>query len=232
MLERVKWGVRLAFGGCVAFSLLVMCFAPEATGHTLCRAMKNNVLLAYIPVELSLHLQGCRSRFAFCALGVAWMIFFPNAPYVLTDYFHLAMYDPYVILESGRRTSILRHDLHLWLTFAMLSVNAMVCALFGTWSLDNVIGALLARIKRSGFLWRALFALGFTALASAGIYLGRFPRLHSIHLITNPRHAFGQIASSIGLNLAEFIVLLTIVQMILWAWLRFYRYATDGERAP
>lgn len=232
MRDRVKWGVRLAFGGCVAFSFLAMCLAPEKTGHVLCRAMKNNVLLAYIPVEMSLHLQGCRSRFAFCALCAAWMIFFPNAPYVLTDYFHLAMYDPYVMLESGRRTSILRHDLHLWLTFTVLSVNAMVCALFGTWSLDNVIGALLARIKRSGFLWRALFALGFTSLASAGIYLGRFPRLHSIHLITNPHHAFGQIASSIGLNFVEFIVLLTFVQMILWAWLRFYRYATDGERAP
>ena len=223
MREWAKWGVRLAFGGCLAFSLLSMYLVPDHTGYVLCRAMKDNMLLAYIPVELSLHIPSCRSRLAFCACCAAWLIFFPNAPYVLTDYFHLAMYDPYVILESGKRTSLLRHDLHLWFTFTVLSVNAIMCALFGTWSLDNVIGALLARIRRSGLLWRALFAFGISALASAGIYLGRFPRLHSIHLFTKPQHAFGQMASAVGLNLIEFVVLLTFVQMVLWAWLRFYR---------
>lgn len=231
MRDSAKWGVRLAFVGCVAFSLLAMFIAPDQTGHKLCRAMRNNVLLAYIPIELSLHVPSCRSRLAFCACCVAWLIFFPNAPYVLTDFFHLAMYDPYVILESGKRTSILRHDLHLWFTFTVLSVNAIVCALFGTWSLDNVIGALLARIGRAGIWLRSLLALVFTALASAGIYLGRFPRLHSIHLFTKPQHAFGQMASAVGLNLIEFVVLLTFVQMVLWSWLRFYRYAGEsGDR--
>ena len=89
----------------------------------------------------------------------------------------------------------------------------------------------LKRIGRSGFWWRTLFAFAFTSLASAGIYLGRFPRLHSIHVFTKPHHAFGQVASSIGLNLVEFVVLLTFVQMILWAWLRFYSYASARVKA-
>ena len=225
---RVRWTVRCAFGACIAFTFLIGLLNLDSPGRILCRAMVNNTFLAYIPVEISLHLADCRSRIMRGICIAAWLLFYSNAPYMLTDFFHLAMFDPYIVLESGKRTSLLRNDLRLWLPFAALTMTALVGALFGTWSLNRVIGALLVRVRNAGVCLRAALALGFASLASVGIYLGRFPRLHSVHVLTQPRHTLDQVSSSIGPDLLEFAVLLTCVQMTLWLWLEFSRL----ESAP
>ncbi len=228
---RTAWCVRAAFGCCMAFVFLVTSLGVFPDSRTLYRAMLNNMALAYLPVELSLHISRRWSAPLFWAIFSLWAIFYPNAPYVLTDYFHLAYVDPYVVLESGRRSSVLRPDLRLWMTFTVLSVSALVSALFGTWSLDRVVGVLQSRIGRTGFWWRFVIVAALAALSSTGIYLGRFPRLHSVDLLLHPRHALGQMAGACSLNQVEFVVLLTIVQMVIWCWMQFTRIASADHPA-
>ena len=93
------WLVRAVFGACLAFVYLANSVGMSSD-HGVCRAMMNNVLLAYIPVEISLHVPAVRRAAAFWVVVAAWTIFYPNAPYVLTDYFHLAYVDPYVVLPA------------------------------------------------------------------------------------------------------------------------------------
>ena len=53
-----------------------------------------NLVLAWVPLVLASLLvvsyRRGRSRVELFAVGFAWLIFLPNAPYVLTDFVHLA----------------------------------------------------------------------------------------------------------------------------------------------
>ena len=216
------WLVRAVFGACLAFVYLTNSIGLSSD-QSLCRAMMNNVLLAYIPVELSLHVSPARRAPVFWGLVAVWTVFYPNAPYVLTDYFHLAYVDPYTIAANGKPRRILRPDLHMWLTFTILSVSAIVSALFGTWSLDRMVDALLARFRRTGMGWRVSLVALFVALSSAGIYLGRFPRLNSVDLLTRPHYALGKMTAVCNLNMIEFVAMLSVIQFVLWGCLRLVR---------
>ena len=72
-----KWIVRALFAGCMAFSYLANS-VDLASDHSVCRAMVNNVFLAYLPIELSFHVSGKRSSPVFWGLVAAWMLFYPN----------------------------------------------------------------------------------------------------------------------------------------------------------
>ena len=211
------WGVRAMFGACLSFAYLAGT-TGLASDSSICPAMVNNVFLAYLPVEISLHLHRIRRAFVFWGMVFVWMIFYPNAPYVLTDYFHLAYVDPYTLSANSR---ILRPDMRLWLTFTVLSVSAVISAMLGTWSLDHMAGLLQRRLRRPEALWRFSIVLVFVTFSSAGIYLGRFARIHSVHLFTRPHHALDEMSSSIGVNMVEFIVLVSFIQLVLWACLKF-----------
>ena len=150
------------FCGCIVLSYVAY-RVGLSSDYSLCRAMVNNVFLAYLPVEMSFHVSCKRHAVAFWGMVIAWLLFYPNAPYVLTDYFHLAHIDPYVAREGGKSIRIVRPDLRLWLTFTVLSSSAMISAILGTWSLDHVAGHLQARIRRQGSAWLALLvAAGMT----------------------------------------------------------------------
>ena len=224
LTTRHLWLVRTAFYGCLAFCWLVSHMA-DGRGwiHSLSAAMVNNVFLAYLPVEISFHISRLCRPVAFWILFVAWLLFYPNAPYVLTDYFHLANVDPYIVLENGRRTDLLRPDTHLWLSFTILSLSAMFCTLFGTWSMDRTIVQVQARLCRTGTWWRILSVATVTCISSVGIYIGRFPRLHSVDMLIRPRHVFARVAQTCRTDMLEFVALLTLVQMALWGCLLVLR---------
>ena len=228
ILAKYRWIARAMFGGCIAFSYLAYCLGLSSD-NTMCRVMVDNVFLAYLPVEMSFHVSWKRHAFAFWGMFIAWLLFYPNAPYVLTDYFHLAHIDPYVTKEGGKTIRIVRPDLRLWLTFTVISSSAMVSAILGTWSLDHVAGHLQARIRRHGAVWLVLIVAALAALSSVGIYLGRFPRIHSFHLLTSPRHVFGKMATSCSLNMLEFVILLTLIQLVIWGCLRLLRKASQAN---
>ncbi len=224
-----RWIVRGAFAGCMLLDYVAF-RTGMASDSLMCRALVNNVFLAFVPVELSLHIAASRRPVVLWLLFAAWLLFFPNALYVLTDYFHLAEVNPYVVMDSGRHVRILRPDLRIWLTFTVLSVTALVSVLFGIWSLDRVVEAVMTRFRRTSAACRVSLVVAFAALASAGIYLGRFPRLHSIHLLTRPLVALERMEEACGPKMLAFVAMLTLVQIVIWGCLLFLRRDMNGRR--
>jgi uncharacterized membrane protein len=127
-----------------------------------------NLALAWIPLLLAILLVVSyawrRSRVEQVAVGTAWLLFLPNAPYVLTDFIHLGashrLFDT-LIITSFAFTS-------LALGFASLLLVQLV--------VTRSLGAMLG--------WATALASLFAA--SVGIYLGRVVRLNSWDVAHRP----------------------------------------------
>lgn len=130
-----------------------------------------NLFLALIPftislVLLTLHKEGTLNKIVFIVGIILWIIFLPNAPYLVTDLIHLGetkavpiIYDTILLFSSAL--------LGLVLTFYSLS------------HIEEIIRKSLS--KRKTVLIMALIIL----LVSFGIYLGRFLRFNSWDIFIN-----------------------------------------------
>jgi uncharacterized membrane protein len=98
---------------------------------------------------------------------VLWLLFLPNAPYIATDFVHLAA----------------QPRVPLWFDIALLLSFAGTGLLLGYSSVADVQSAIASRFGRiTGWIvaFSALILSGF------GIYLGRFLRWNSWDAITDP----------------------------------------------
>ena len=129
-----------------------------------------NLFLAWIPFVLALCLAVVHDRggprLLLWALGAGWLLFLPNAPYILTDVVHLG--------EGG---------VPLWFDIGLIGSFAAIGLGLGLASLLVVHRIVQAR---AGRLVGWLVAVSSLALSAVGIYLGRFPRFNSWDILTNP----------------------------------------------
>ena len=131
-----------------------------------------NLFLAWVPFALSvtmLHVErlGKASRLLLPALVIAWILFLPNAPYMLTDLIHLKARPP----------------VPYWLDIAMLGMFGVTGMFLGVHSLGHVHAMVQ---ERTGKITGWLFATVVTLLSGLGIYLGRFLRWNTWDLATHP----------------------------------------------
>ena len=131
MTRLQRWLIRLAFWGFFVFAALDL--------HGAFHFLLLNSILAYIPIELSFWLTTRRSPLLFWLIAVIWLLFYPNAPYLMTDLFHLSLLKPYGI------NGLLRFDLPMWRDFAYLVGPMMVATIVGTWGVDQVAQQLTQR---------------------------------------------------------------------------------------
>ncbi|MDO4902711.1 MAG: DUF1361 domain-containing protein [Limosilactobacillus sp.] len=183
-----------------------------------------NTFLGYLPIEISFQLRRFNDRrsLAFWCLLIVWMIFYPNAPYVVTDLMHLSLLHPYTSVNG-----ILKDDPKIWLTFAMMIVCAMSCFILGSLSLSKVARQLTdlttpqhPRLKN---LWIVIFSL----LAGVGIYIGRFLRLHSAYLIFTPSWFWRQLFGIWSLKMVEFVLIMSAMQLLIYWLLKIFQRASS-----
>jgi uncharacterized membrane protein len=124
-----------------------------------------NLALAWIPVALGF--VATRSRVALAVVGPAWLVFLPNAPYLLTDLVHLAP----------------RATVPLWYDACLLGGLGALGLALGACSLADVAGA--AGRLVTPHLSRALQLL-VPPLCGFGMVLGRELRFNSWDLATDP----------------------------------------------
>lgn len=142
-----------------------------------------NLFLAWIPLgaaytawTLSLGRKWLYIVIPFIAF--IWLIFLPNAPYIITDFKHLA--DP-------------RPDVPIWFDVMMLMWFSWTGLLLGVVSLY-----LMQEIIHREFGRRAGWAMVFvvSALSGLGVYIGRFIGWNSWDILTDPLAVGGQIVAS------------------------------------
>lgn len=161
-----------ALAAASALSVAALLVEIHQTGNSFYRFLVWNLFLAWVPLAAAFACAAfARRRFHGLALGagVIWLLFFPNAPYMLTDYIH--------IREAPVPSP-------LWWDALMLSSFVWTALMLGFFSLYLMQGVWNVHLGRFVSWLLAALALG---LGSFGVYLGRFVRLNSWDALLHPR---------------------------------------------
>ncbi len=130
-----------------------------------------NLFLAFIPYLFSVFaLKHKENHWRFWPLFGVWMLFFPNAPYILTYFIHLK----YSTADT------------FMMDISLIGIFSVLGLFLGALSLQHIFISLKHHFSPAGS-WGIV--LGVILLSGIGIYLGRFIRwnswdiLHAPHLI-------------------------------------------------
>lgn len=171
---RFWWGLLsehwvLALGSAAGLGLLFLRF--KWWGRSPFYFLAWNLFLAWVPMVFAqlaaVNWDQRRPVLAMLA-GLIWLGFFPNAPYIVTDLFHLRARPPVPLWL----------DLWIFMHFAWLGL------MIGFASLRSLHHAVTTR-HGIGLGW--IFAVLSLAAASVGIYLGRFQRWNTWSVLTHPQ---------------------------------------------
>jgi len=132
-------------------------------------------MLAVIPVLLAFVLfqPGRKRTPVWWAMTGLWVLFLPNAPYVLTDVVH--MVDD---IQAARHSNPRAYTIVV--LYAAFFAVGMVCYVVAIGMLERYLGPQLCAT------WIAAIILGLHALCAIALYLGRFVRLNSWDVVLDP----------------------------------------------
>lgn len=138
-----------------------------------------NLFLAWIPLffallarRLSSTTMVTRSKPLFILVNLGlWLLFFPNAPYLITDLIHLGEYERHI----------------LWFDTVGFFIAALAGICTGLYSLI-VIHQVLNQFINNVLAWIVISAS--IVLSGFGLYLGRVARFNSWDLFTHPLYLF------------------------------------------
>ncbi|MBT9670926.1 DUF1361 domain-containing protein [Secundilactobacillus kimchicus] len=212
MRQSAQWQIRVFFG---IWMLILWQFAKAPFSFLLL-----NTFLGYLPIEISFHVGANRPRnhFLFWAIVVVWLLFYPNAPYLLTDLFHLSLLNAYTT------DGLLAMSVHVWIYFTFIIVSTLFCVVLGFWSLRHVAQTIAQRYFKSGWAAQSVLVVLLTFLTSVGIYAGRFQRIHTIYLFISPDLILHRLLAMWTPKMLMFVGLMTLIQLIAY-WL-FNRVTT------
>jgi uncharacterized membrane protein len=152
------WRVRSEYSGSFAYNFLIW-----------------NLFLAWIPFLISYftYTLTLSRRWVYIIVPIAaffWLLFFPNAPYMLTDFQHLA--------ANWWGYAPIWYDVLLLIWFSFTGLLLGMVSLF---LMQEVIRRVFGQWVGWGFV-------GFVAaLSSIGVYIGRFLRWNSWDIFNDPQ---------------------------------------------
>lgn len=137
-----------------------------------------NIFLGWIPYALSCFFESYRNKEKWkqLILFASWLLFFPNALYIVTDLIHL---------EEGT-------NVPLWYDAVLLFASSFIGLIMAFVSLQKVEDFL-----RTKFSQRVIVIIipVILFMGSFGVYLGRFQRWNSWDVLHNPLELAMDIAS-------------------------------------
>lgn len=151
---------------CFAISLLLLrvCY----TGATSYLFLLWNLFLAWLPLYFMQRIERTKTKYSQIGLLLFVLLFLPNAPYLLTDLFHLGK----------------NHHAPLWLdTLVLCSFALLGCVLFVKTSV-RYFEVIAYYIRSSKKLY--VIKIFVMLLNGYGIYLGRYLRFNSWDVILHP----------------------------------------------
>jgi uncharacterized membrane protein len=163
-----KPGISLVVAVSIVFTLAVIIFRILYTAETYFIFLVWNLFLAWLPYFISLQWEKDRSPLFQWSTVLLWLLFFPNAPYIITDLYHLND-------QPG---------IPQWFDLLLLFSAAWNGLLLGLLSLYNAEKFLLT--KMNAFYAGIVLAV-CVFLSGFGVYAGRYLRWHSWEIFTQPR---------------------------------------------
>ena len=162
--------LALAFASCVCVALVLARII--LAGSIVYGFLAWNLLLAWLPLMFALlfrerFINGGRPGWRTLGLGAAWLLFFPNAPYIFTDLIHLTT----------------KFAGHFWADMMLILLCALTGLMVGFVSLYLMQSLVTASFGRAAG-W--LFIAGVAGLSGVGVFIGRFLRLNSWDPLLRP----------------------------------------------
>ena len=166
-----KWELAVLLAGMAFFCFALSLCRYYFTSSMMYLFLNWNLFLAFIPwvvttfimISPSLH----RRKLVLFGLLSVWLLFFPNAPYILTDLFHLN----------------LRSKAPIWFDTVLVLSFAWTGLAFGVTSLMDIENLLSKNFK--GHTVKIIISI-LLFIASFGIYLGRYLRWNSWDVLDEP----------------------------------------------
>jgi uncharacterized membrane protein len=166
-----------------------------------------NLFLAWLPyiisiIASSVYRTNSKHWGVIFFLVFFWLIFFPNAPYMVTDFYHL----------------VARPPVPMWFDISLIAIFAFTGCFLSIASLRSIHFIIEGYFgKFIGWLF-ALFAL---FLGSLGVYLGRFGRFNSWDIFFDPKSVIKEIAYNIlnpadNLGFVGFTVMFTSILLVFY----------------
>ena len=185
---RARWGVFAALFLASLTSSLLVAARVMHTRRLAYAFLVYNLALAWIPLAFAVAAEvasGWRSKAGavltvVCLAG--WLLFLPNAPYLMTDVMHLRV----------------QHNHLFWIDLVALQAFAWTGLALGFVSLEMAQRVVARRV---GVIASWVFASVAMGLSAFGVYLGRFRRWNSWDLARDP---FGLIADVTAMVLHPF----------------------------
>jgi len=181
--ETQRLGLCFVLGASVLMTLTLLCFRIAFSGSLTHKYFAWNLFLACIPLAISTLLvlfpDRAKSSLVFWPAATVWLLFFPNAPYIITDLFHFRP----------------RPGVPYWFDLVLMISAVWNGLMIGLISLADMQHLVL---NRQGRIRSWIFAGLSVGLCSFGIYLGRFGRWNSWDVLLNPLQLFGEIAHQIA----------------------------------
>lgn len=172
-----------------------------------------NLFLAWLPL-LFAGLLPCRRGWPWrIGWGFLWLLFLPNAPYLVTDLIHL-------------RPSAAAP---LWYDALLLFTAAFTGLLLGLTSLARLQAAVARRVgARAGWA----FATAALVLSSVGVYIGRFLRWNSWDLLTRPLPLLADLAQALPTPRTAVLTSLLSALLLLAYAVLLSLPASDNPKSP
>lgn len=155
--------------GMTALAIGLLIIRVVRTGSLVHSYIAWNLLLAWMPLALAyLALRPTRAPWPWrTVLVLAWLLFLPNAPYLVTDLMHLHPAQGVPVLYD-----------------VVLLFSAALCGLtLGLLSLRWMLEAAAARL---GVWTSRILGVGVLGATGFGVYLGRYQRWNSWDILLEP----------------------------------------------
>ena len=163
-----------------ALAIGLWAFRSEWWTPRIFRFLVWNLFLAWLPYlwslwALSIHRRQPQRWWLMLLPGALWLLFFPNAPYLVTDLIHLRSYPPVPLW----------YDIGMLISFAWAGCFLAVASLYNMHQIfRDYAGRALS--------W--LIVVGLMGLCGLGIYMGRFLRWNSWDILLYPIDILSDIA--------------------------------------
>jgi uncharacterized membrane protein len=171
-MSRRRLAIVASLAGLSALVVAMVAVRVVYTGNDYHTNLVWNLFLAWIPFGVAMYVYDSyrrgTGRVQLWTAGAVWLVFFPNAMYIVTDFKWLR--------DSAGAP--------IWYDVVLVASAAWCGLLLGFMSL-YLMQAVVRDALGAGRAW--VFVFGTLALGSFGVYLGRFERWNSWDVFTRPR---------------------------------------------